>query len=83
MCEASPQRAELTIEGHEAAASVHRSEMAFAREILRRLPRSSTTIESLNELLTAVRAATENCCPGAYDHLAECCDTGTSDRSDP
>lgn len=74
------QRAELTTEGHEAAASVHRSEMEFAREILRRLPRSSTTIESLNELLTAVRGATENCCPGAYEHLVACCDTGTSYR---
>lgn len=76
------QRAELTTKGHEAAASVHRSEMEFAREILRRLPQSAQTVESLNELLNAVRAATEDCCPGAYEHLATCCDTDTSDRRD-
>jgi len=77
------QRAALTADGHNAAASVHRSEMDFAREILRRLPRSSTTIESLNELLAAVRAATEDCCPGAYEHLAACCNTDTCDQGDP
>jgi len=74
------QRAELTAEGHKAAASVDCAQIEFAHEILRRLRRSSSTIESLNELLTAVRAATESCCPGAYEHLIACSDNDVSER---
>ena len=39
--------------------------------MLERIPaeRRAVVVESLGELLTAVRAATEECCPGAFDHL--------------
>lgn len=65
------QRVVLSEEGREAALGVSRNEEAFARSVLDRLPRDSveTTLETLEDLLTAVRDATEACCPGAYDHL--------------
>jgi DNA-binding MarR family transcriptional regulator len=65
------QRAALTEAGHEAARGVSRHEDAFARSVLDGLPHGSAaaTLETLEELLVAVRGATEACCPGAYDHL--------------
>ena len=65
------QRASLTAAGRDAAEQVLRSEEAFARSILERLPTGSAEqfLEVFDQLLAAVRSATESCCPGAYDHL--------------
>jgi len=64
-------RAELTPEGRNAADMVKQSEIDFARDILDRLPKGTvaTTFETLDNILEAVRSATERCCPGAFDHL--------------
>ena len=64
-------RAELTNEGRKAAAMVRRNEIDFARGILSSLPAGSvtTTLDAFDNLLAAVRSVTEDCCPGAYDHL--------------
>jgi DNA-binding MarR family transcriptional regulator len=61
----------LTGPGRAAARAVARREEAFARQVLERIPaeRRAVVVESLGELLAAVRAATEECCPGAFDHL--------------
>jgi DNA-binding MarR family transcriptional regulator len=61
----------LTAPGKRAAAAVRKNEIAFARQILERVPRARRggVVESLRDLLVAVRAATESCCPGAFDHL--------------
>jgi DNA-binding MarR family transcriptional regulator len=65
------QRVVLNQTGFEAADEVRRQEHTFARSVLDRLPMGSATetLTTLEELLTAVRSATETCCPGAYDHL--------------
>ncbi len=65
------QRAALTPAGRDAAEQVLRSEEDFARSILERLPPGSAEqfLETFDQLLAAVRSATESCCPGAYDHL--------------
>ena len=65
------QRVTLTDAGCDAAGEVRRQEEVFARSVLDRLPRESTTdaLTTLENLLTAVRYASEACCPGAYDHL--------------
>jgi len=61
----------LTERGFEAADGVIRQEEVFARSVLDRLPQGSTAdvLATLENLLTAVRSASEACCPGAYDHL--------------
>jgi DNA-binding MarR family transcriptional regulator len=61
----------LTERGLEAAGGVSRQEEVFARSVLDRLPQGSTAdvLTTLENLLTAVRSASEACCPGAYDHL--------------
>lgn len=61
----------LTTAGLEAAERVGRQEQAFAEAVLTRLPaeRRDTIVEGLQDLLAAVRDATETCCPGAFDHL--------------
>lgn len=66
-------RAELTPAGRDAAAAVRRQDVEFARGILGRLPAGSagSVVDALEALLGAVRSATESCCPGAYDHLAQ------------
>jgi len=65
------QRVALTEAGRRAAAEVGHQEFEFARSVLECLPSGSvtSTLESINQLLAAVRRATEHCCPGAYDHL--------------
>ena len=65
------QRVRLTAAGRTAADGVRRQEEAFAGAILDRLPPGSTNeaLFALDQLLVAIRAATESCCPGAYDHL--------------
>lgn len=63
----------LTDTGRRAAARVDGAEQDFAREILGHLgpDRSRPAVELLEELLGAVKAATERCCPGAFDEAAE------------
>jgi DNA-binding MarR family transcriptional regulator len=65
------QQARLTPAGRDAAEQVRKNEEDFARSILERLPQDSVTqfLETFDQLLAAVRSATESCCPGAYDHL--------------
>jgi DNA-binding MarR family transcriptional regulator len=45
----------------------------FARRVLDRLPPAARerALDGLAALLEAVRAETESCCPGAFDHLVE------------
>jgi DNA-binding MarR family transcriptional regulator len=64
-------RAALTGAGERAAAEVARQDDAFAENILARLPdrKRRAVLDGLDELLGAVRDATESCCPGAFDHL--------------
>lgn len=71
--DARSARVGLTAAGKRAAAAVEAQEEDFARQVLERIPvaRRAVVVESLGELLVAVRAATEDCCPGAFDHLME------------
>jgi hypothetical protein len=48
--------------------------------MLGRLPagRSGVLLDGLQELLAAVRGATEDCCPGAFDHLMQDFPQGTT-----
>ncbi len=64
-------RVGLTEAGRAAAREVTRQEEAFARQVLDRVPaaRREALLERLDDLLVAVRSATEACCPGAFDHL--------------
>ncbi len=64
-------RVTLTRPGRAAARAVAGREEEFARQVLERIPaaRRAVVVESLGELLAAVRGATEECCPGAFDHL--------------
>lgn len=75
------QRVTLTAAGREAAREVERQEESFARSVLEALPRGSAqeVLDVFENLLAAVRKATESCCPGAYDHLMTelpCCGRG-------
>ena len=65
------QRVALTDAGFDAAGEVRCQEEIFARSVLDRLPQGSTAdaLATLENLLTAVRSASEACCSGAYDHL--------------
>ena len=65
------QRVALSPAGKAAAEGVRRQEEAFAGSVVERLPTENITgtLTALNQLLAAIRAATESCCPGAYDHL--------------
>jgi DNA-binding MarR family transcriptional regulator len=65
------QRVVLTAEGRRAAAGVKLQEEAFVRSVLNHLPPGSVgaTLEAFNQLVSAVQQATEDCCPGAYEHL--------------
>jgi DNA-binding MarR family transcriptional regulator len=64
-------RASLTPKGQAAARDLEEQEVAFARQVLERLPpeRREAVTKVFRELLVAVREATEACCPGAYEHL--------------
>jgi DNA-binding MarR family transcriptional regulator len=61
----------LTDAGFGAAFEVKRQEENFARSVLDRMPKGTTVdvLTTLENLLNAVRSASETCCPGAYDHL--------------
>ena len=71
--DARAARVRLTAAGRRAALGVAEREADFARQVLERIPegRRAAVVESLGELLAAVRGATEACCPGAFDHLME------------
>jgi DNA-binding MarR family transcriptional regulator len=64
-------RVALTAPGRKAAGAVEAQEEEFARGVLERIPaaRRELVLDALADLLVAVRAATEECCPGAFDHL--------------
>jgi DNA-binding MarR family transcriptional regulator len=69
--DARAARVRLTPAGCEAALEVDRREEEFARGVLARLPeeRRMAALDGLNDLLLAVRDATEGCCSGAFEHL--------------
>ncbi len=69
--DARAARVRLTPAGCEAALEVGRREEEFARSVLARLPakRREAALGGLNDLLVAVREATESCCSGAFEHL--------------
>lgn len=71
--DARAARVRLTAAGRRAATGVAERERDFAQQVLDRIPadRQTAVLESLAELLSAVRSATEACCPGAFDHLME------------
>jgi DNA-binding MarR family transcriptional regulator len=71
--DARSARVRLSAAGRRAARGVAAQEEGFARQVLERIPaeRRAALVESLAELLAAVRGATEECCPGAFDHLME------------
>lgn len=76
-------RAELTTEGQKAADSVQIQEVEFSKSILRRLPDNAATptVQALEELLQAIRSATESCCSGAFDHLSPLSGIGPSEEA--
>jgi len=71
--DARAARVKLTAAGRRAALGVADREEDFARQVLERIPegRRGAVVESLGDLLAAVRGATEACCPGAFDHLMQ------------
>lgn len=74
------QRVALTDAGFAAAGGVRRQEEIFARSVLDLLPQGSTAdaLATLENLLAAVRSASEACCPGAYDHLVSSAQTSVT-----
>lgn len=71
--DARSARVRLTPKGRAAGQELDRQEVAFAHQVLERLPpeRRESVASAFHELLVAVREATEACCPGAYEHLME------------
>jgi DNA-binding MarR family transcriptional regulator len=71
--DARSSRVALTTKGRAAARELEQQEVIFARQVLEHVPeeRRETVAASFQELLRAVREATEACCPGAYEHLME------------
>jgi DNA-binding MarR family transcriptional regulator len=69
--DARAARVSLTAAGHRVADRLESQEEDFAGEILARIPSESRArvVEALNDLLVAVRSATEDCCPEAFTHL--------------
>ena len=75
----------LTASGRRQADKLERQEEAFAGEILNRIEpeHRDAVIERLTDLLVAVRAATNSCCPeGAFDHLMTGFPRGTTRVAD-
>jgi len=71
--DARSARVALTAAGGRKAEELRRQEETFAEDVLGRLPagQSGVLLDGLQDLLAAVRGATEDCCPGAFDHLME------------
>jgi DNA-binding MarR family transcriptional regulator len=69
--DARAARVALTSVGHRVADRLESQEEDFAGEILVRIPseRRARVVEALDDLLAAVRSATEDCCPEAFTHL--------------
>jgi DNA-binding MarR family transcriptional regulator len=69
--DARAARVRLTPAGCEAALEVDRREEEFARGVLARLPaeRRVQALNGLQDLILAVREATQDCCSGAFEHL--------------
>jgi DNA-binding MarR family transcriptional regulator len=82
--DARSARVGLTPAGRRAARGVVAREEEFARDVLDRLPSGfgRPVVEALEALVAAVRAATEDCCPGAFDHLMTSAAEGTDRESD-
>ena len=66
-------RVRLTRRGRSAGVQVDEYKHRFALSVLDELAprRRREVLEGLEELLAAIRRATESCCPGAFDHLVE------------
>ena len=81
--DARAARVGLTARGKKAAGAVEAQEAAFARQVLERIPagRRAAVLAALGDLLAAVRGATEDCCPGAFDHLMTGMGADVSTRS--
>ena len=64
---------ELTDKGSRARLRLEAIEDEFARRVLDRLSPAvrEQALDGLAALLEAVRAETETCCPGAFDHLVD------------
>lgn len=62
---------ELTEKGRRTRLRLEAMEDQFARRVLEHLSPSARerALDGLGALLDAVRAETESCCPGAFDHL--------------
>jgi DNA-binding MarR family transcriptional regulator len=62
---------ELTTNGLRAAEQVRQQEEAFFGLVLEQLPgdQADEALAALEMLWSALRTATEECCPGAFDHL--------------
>ena len=63
--------ASLTSAGEKTAAELEEQEIVSAGALLDLLPpeRRGSVVQGLEDLLEAIRKATESCCPGAFDHL--------------
>jgi DNA-binding MarR family transcriptional regulator len=61
----------LTANGRRAAEEVKRQEESFFELVIEHLPPGDRgrTLSAIAHLWSAVRSATERCCPGAFDHL--------------
>lgn len=72
----------LTASGKLAASDVRNQEEAFAKTVLEHLSgeRTGEVLAALDELMAAIRCATESCCPGAYDHLLKEITKGTDNE---
>jgi DNA-binding MarR family transcriptional regulator len=64
---------ELTEKGRRIRLRLEAMEDEFAERVLARLspPAREQALDGLASLLEAVRAETEACCPGAFDHLVD------------
>ena len=74
--------AALTPAGDKTAAELEEQEIISAAGLLKSLPpeRRGPVVQALEDLLEAIREATESCCPGAFDHLMS--SEGSEERSD-
>jgi DNA-binding MarR family transcriptional regulator len=84
--DARSARVGLTPSGRRAARGVVAREEEFARDVLDRLPPGfgRPVVAAVETLVAAVRAATEDCCPGAFDHLmAPAAEATESDAAGP
>jgi DNA-binding MarR family transcriptional regulator/SAM-dependent methyltransferase len=75
--------ATLTPAGEKTAAELEEQEIISAAGLLKSLPpeRRGRVVQALEDLLEAIREATEPCCPGAFDHLMN--SETSQERPDP